>query len=216
MIVAVCVPCYERPPHSKFPVAVDSMTEIYSGFVSRYGASNIVLAGDSAGGNLCLTIALNAFKNRGLPAPAGLVLVSPWCDLTEAAEASPSMSENAATDYLPVPLISDFARDYVASVTALSDPLVSPLLADSEDLKAACPKAFLCYGTGEELLDQGRALAAKLLPAAVVELEGMPHVSPLFATPVYGEGPGEPGGELPEPVRGLNAIVDFINNDIWV
>jgi epsilon-lactone hydrolase len=194
------------------------MTDIYAQFVKYYGASNVILAGDSAGGNLCLSTAINAFKNKGLPPPGGVVLISPWCDLTSASMDSPSMTDNAPTDYLPPELVSKFADDYVTDASDLDDELVSPVRADAQVLREACPNTFLCYGTGEELLDQDRALASKMQPAEVVELIGMPHVSPLFATAVYGEGGSEgrreeKGGEedVPQPVVGLDAIIKFIN-----
>ncbi|GMH64911.1 hypothetical protein TrRE_jg2890, partial [Triparma retinervis] len=212
----ICVPLYQRPPHFKYPVAVDQMTDIFAQFVKYYGASNVILAGDSAGGNLCLTTAINGFKNRGLPPPGGVVLISPWCDLTSASMDSPSITANSPTDYLPPDLISRFADDYVTDASDLDNELVSPVLADAQVLREACPNTFLCFGTGEELLDQDRTLAEKMQPAEVVELVGMPHVSPLFATAVYGEGgDGEEEEEeeedVPQPVVGLNAIINFVN-----
>ncbi|KAJ4492334.1 hypothetical protein C8R41DRAFT_765666, partial [Lentinula lateritia] len=43
--------------------------------------SKIVLAGDSAGGNLCST-ALTVLCDMGMPLPARAILISPWVDLT--------------------------------------------------------------------------------------------------------------------------------------
>jgi acetyl esterase/lipase len=226
----VVVPDYSRPPHSLFPKAVDEMVSIYKQLVSYYGASNVILAGDSAGGNLCLTTAIKAVRDEGLEAPGGIVLISPWCDLTEASVDALSMTTNEPTDYLPIALTSRFAEDYVANGNLRSNPLVSPVFADVETLKAACPRVFHCYGTGEELMDQNRALRANLEAAGgmyeALELEGMPHVSPLFAAPVYGASPASEGGEdveaaagggnggddvPPAPVQGLNAIAAYIN-----
>jgi len=51
------------------------MTDVYEQLVKYYGAPNIILAGDSAGGNLCLTVSLNALQNRDLPAPGKVVLI---------------------------------------------------------------------------------------------------------------------------------------------
>lgn len=81
----ICVPLYSRPPHARFPVALDQMTDIYESMCSYYGASNVILVGDSAGGNLCLTTALNAFQ-KGLPPPGKMALLSPWVDLTKESE----------------------------------------------------------------------------------------------------------------------------------
>jgi acetyl esterase/lipase len=43
--------------------------------------SQVVFAGDSAGGGLCLTV-LTILRDLGLPMPAGATLISPWVDLT--------------------------------------------------------------------------------------------------------------------------------------
>ncbi|KAF8195687.1 alpha/beta-hydrolase [Mycena galopus ATCC 62051] len=60
-------------------------------------SSKIVLAGDSAGGGLCLaTLAL--LRDMGLPMPAGAALISPWVDLTHS---FPSVMENTETDIIP-------------------------------------------------------------------------------------------------------------------
>jgi hypothetical protein len=55
--------------------------------------SKIVFAGDSAGGNLCITV-LTILRDMGLPLPAGAVLISPWVDLTHS---FPSVMQNTAT-----------------------------------------------------------------------------------------------------------------------
>ncbi|KAG2156229.1 hypothetical protein DEU56DRAFT_936926 [Suillus clintonianus] len=60
-------------------------------------ASKIVLAGDSAGGALCLTM-LTVLRDLGQPLPAGAVLISPWVDLTHS---FPSIHTNTATDIIP-------------------------------------------------------------------------------------------------------------------
>jgi acetyl esterase/lipase len=57
----------------------------------------IVVGGDSAGGGLALAL-LQTIRDAGLPAPAGGVLISPWCDLTHS---FPSIYENTVTDLLP-------------------------------------------------------------------------------------------------------------------
>jgi hypothetical protein len=60
-------------------------------------ASKIVLAGDSAGGGLCVNL-LIILRDMGLELPAGAVLISPWVDMTHS---FPSVMENVATDIIP-------------------------------------------------------------------------------------------------------------------
>ncbi|PCH41474.1 alpha/beta-hydrolase [Wolfiporia cocos MD-104 SS10] len=59
--------------------------------------SRIVIAGDSAGGGLCLTM-LTVLRDMGLQQPAGAVLISPWVDMTHS---FPSVTKNTATDIIP-------------------------------------------------------------------------------------------------------------------
>ncbi|KAG6903465.1 hypothetical protein C0995_005488 [Termitomyces sp. Mi166 len=59
--------------------------------------SKIVLAGDSAGGGLCVTV-LTILRDLGLPTPAGAVLISPWVDLTHS---FPSIMDNQDADIIP-------------------------------------------------------------------------------------------------------------------
>ena len=44
-------------------------------------AKKIVLAGDSAGGALCVAL-LTVLRDLGIVQPAGAALISPWVDLT--------------------------------------------------------------------------------------------------------------------------------------
>lgn len=56
-------------------------------------AQKIAIAGDSAGGGLCLAL-LTVLRDLSLPLPAGAVLISPWVDLTHS---FPSILENTDT-----------------------------------------------------------------------------------------------------------------------
>ena len=214
----VLAPEYTRPPAAAYPVALDEMVSVYRKVVGFYDPANVIVAGDSAGGNLALTVTMKAIAS-GLPAPRALLLISPWCDLTAAALDAPSMAANAPTDYLPLPLIGHFADDYADGADA-SDPLISPGLAPSFD---ALPPAFVSYGTGESLMDQVEALVAALQRAGRLAgshaADQMPHVSPLFAPLVYGPSApaadGAADGALPPPpVAALDAIEAYVKS-LW-
>ena len=73
---------YRRPPEHPWPTPVDDALLAYERLLERASAHHIVLAGDSAGGGLCLTLMLR-LKERGLPLPNAAVLLSPWVDLTD-------------------------------------------------------------------------------------------------------------------------------------
>lgn len=207
----VVAPEYTRPPQAQYPVALDEMVGVYSALLAHYPASRVIIAGDSAGGNLSLTVALAAAA-KGLPKPAGLLLLSPWCDLTASSVNAPSMSANAPTDYLPLPMVERFATDYSGKVPT-SDALISPMLATPDALAAALPPTFVAYGTGESLEDQVRTLVGHMHKAGVLagthEGEGMPHVYPLFASLVYGTDASAGRHAGTPPVQALEQFAAF-------
>ena len=78
----VVAPEYRRAPESTFPAAVDDAVAVYRALLAE-GVSNtdIVMAGDSAGGGLALACMI-ASRRAGLPVPAAGIVFSPWTDLT--------------------------------------------------------------------------------------------------------------------------------------
>lgn len=96
---------YRLAPQYPFPCAIQDLLAAYI-FLIRppEGAAHrpvrpehIVIAGDSAGGGLSLAL-LQVIRDSGLPAPAGGVLISPWCDLNHS---FPSILTNTDTDVIP-------------------------------------------------------------------------------------------------------------------
>lgn len=96
---------YRKAPQYPFPCAIQDCLAAYLFLIQppegakhqAISPSSIVIAGDSAGGGLALAV-LQVIRDAGLPAPAGGVLISPWCDLTHS---FPSILQNTATDILP-------------------------------------------------------------------------------------------------------------------
>lgn len=107
-----------RPPEHPCPVAIDDSIRAYR-WMLQLGISpvDIYLAGDSAGGALAVSTCI-ALVNFQDPAPAGLVLMSPWVDVSDGRGESssntgivdggtcnvqrPSFGDNATTDYITV------------------------------------------------------------------------------------------------------------------
>jgi acetyl esterase/lipase len=68
---------YRLAPEYPFPAALDDCTKAYRWLLSRgFKPSDIVIGGDSAGGNLTLTTILN-LRDKGVPLPKGGVCISP-------------------------------------------------------------------------------------------------------------------------------------------
>ncbi|KAL8280896.1 hypothetical protein RQP46_006575 [Phenoliferia psychrophenolica] len=96
---------YRLAPQYPFPCALSDALASYLYLIrpppgakhKPVDPAKLTLAGDSAGGGLCLAL-LCLIRDSGLPAPAGAMLISPWCDLTHS---FPSILENTDTDILP-------------------------------------------------------------------------------------------------------------------
>ena len=74
-------PDYRRAPEFPFPAAVDDAVAVYRALLAEgISSTDIVFAGDSAGGGLALACMLAA-RRSGLPVPAAGILFSPWTDL---------------------------------------------------------------------------------------------------------------------------------------
>jgi monoterpene epsilon-lactone hydrolase len=90
---------YRLPPVATLPAPIEDALATYRHLLDEgHAPERIVVAGDSAGGHLALTLALHVTE-AGLPAPAALVLLSPWSDL---GLTGASIATNAARDpFLP-------------------------------------------------------------------------------------------------------------------
>lgn len=83
---SVLTPDYRVAPEHPYPAALEDAVACYKWLLSQgWFGSQIVLAGDSAGGGLamCLTMYL---RDHDMPLPAGIVAMSPWTDLTAGGE----------------------------------------------------------------------------------------------------------------------------------
>nr|WP_246345894.1 alpha/beta hydrolase [Conexibacter arvalis] len=172
---------YRLPPEATLPAPVDDALAVYRHLLDAgHAPERIVVAGDSAGGNLALALALHAAEAR-LPVPAALMLLSPWADLTMSL---PSHVRNAGLD----PFIPETALRRCARVAAGGvDPAnwrVSPLLAPDE-LWRSLPPTLVQAGSTEVLLDDGVRIARRVAAAGTrAELhvfDRQPHVAPLWA-----------------------------------
>ncbi|MCI6713415.1 MAG: alpha/beta hydrolase [Lachnospiraceae bacterium] len=164
---------YRLAPEHPYPAATEDAMQVWNYLMLLgYGARDIILAGDSAGGNLALSLTLK-LKEEGRLLPRGLVLMSPWTDLTSSGK---SYISKAEID--PVPngaYLEKMIRNY-AEGQELTNPLISPLFGDY----VGFPPTYIQVGNNEILLDDSVMLYKKLLKANVsVKLEmfkGMWHV----------------------------------------
>ena len=184
---------YRLAPEHRFPAAPDDCHRAYRWLLAQgVSASQIVIAGDSAGGNLAL-VTLHRIKMAGEPMPACAVLVSPVVDFTLS---SKSLVTNQARDpmFTLAGLIA--LRQLYASPEEFLDPSVSPVYADY----AGFPPLLFQAGDLEVLRDESIRAAARAHAAGVpVELEIWADMAHVFqALP------------LPQAAAATEAIVRFI------
>jgi acetyl esterase/lipase len=141
------VPDFRLAPEHPFPAALEDALSAYRWLVDQAGdASRVTLAGDSAGGALCLSLLLS-LKAEGEPMPAGAVLMCPGVDLTGRLLAPVDHPH-------PFDEIERVAQAYLAG-HPVDDPLVSPLLADVHTL----PPMLIQCATGDRARPEAEAFA---------------------------------------------------------
>jgi epsilon-lactone hydrolase len=168
---------YRLAPEHPYPAAVDDALAAYQALLRNGTApSDIIFAGESAGGGLAVATLVNA-RDHGLPLPAAAFVMSPYADLTLAGA---TMETKRAAD----PLMSrELLQPRVPDYTAGQDPalgLISPIFADLSGL----PPLVIQAGSHEVLLDDAIRLARQAATADVaVTLDitpGVPHVFQAF------------------------------------
>ncbi|KJZ78471.1 hypothetical protein HIM_01862 [Hirsutella minnesotensis 3608] len=93
----VFAPKYRLAPQYPFPCGLQDCLSAYLYLLESQDPSTIILAGDSAGGGMVISL-LCILRNQGVPLPAGAILISPWVDLTHS---FPSVAGEAPLDYIP-------------------------------------------------------------------------------------------------------------------
>jgi acetyl esterase/lipase len=163
-------PNYRLAPENPFPAAVDDAVAAYRGLLANgHSPQRIVVAGDSAGGGLALSLML-ALRAAGTPLPAASALFSPWTDLAATGESIRTNASRCAM--FNGADISPSARYYLAGADP-RNPLASPLYADLSGL----PPLVIHVGADECLRDDSTRVAEKARAAGVpVELKIWPVV----------------------------------------
>lgn len=164
---------YRLAPEHPYPAATDDALKAWNYLMYLgYGARDVIVAGDSAGGNLALSLTLRLKEQERL-LPRGLVLLSPWTDLTKSGKSYESRKE--VDPVLDHEYLDRMIENY-AGGQALSDPLISPLFGNFKGF----PPTYIQVGDNEILLSDATLLHKKLLKENVSAhldvYKGMWHV----------------------------------------
>ncbi len=166
---------YRLAPEHRFPCGLEDCYAVARTlFCETDGvcADDVILIGDSAGGNLAAALSLMA-ADRGEFMPRRQVLIYPAVQ-SDFGEMSPfrSVRENGQGYLLTAKKIADYLSLYMRSEADLRNPYFSPLLAGS---LAGQPKTLVITAEFDPLRDEGEAYAARLAEAGVaVEVHRVP------------------------------------------
>lgn len=184
---------YRLAPEFPYPAALEDALEAWEYLMHQgWGAKNVILAGDSAGGNLALELTL-ALKEAGRFQPGRLVLFSPWTDMTASGA---SYTQREALDPMLTEQYIRSVRSAYAPGADYSQPQFSPLFADLSGL----PPTLIQVGEREILASDSeelqKALIAAGVPCVLQSWPDMWHVFQMFPLKSAGDA--------------MSAIADFL------
>lgn len=191
---------YRIAPEHVYPAALDDAAQVYAELLNRgVNPKDIIVFGDSAGGNLALELAIR-LREENLPQPAVLILASPW---TTFEATLPSRINNADRDFVlgrTNPFMYEGVRNPVYNGDLpLNDPRLSPIYADLTGL----PPTLIQIGGHELFVDEGIELLKKAtadeLNVTLSVYQGMPHVFAMLLP------------DLDDSIKSFAEIKSFVN-----
>ena len=169
---------YRLAPEAKFPAASDDCLAATRWAVANAAAlgadpGRVLIAGDSAGGNLAAVTALR-IRDQGGPRLLGQLLIYPVTDYYD--PGTPSMTENAEGYGLTRAGMIWFWNHYLRKPSDAANPHASPLRAS--DL-GGLPPALVVTAEYDPLRDEGESYAERLrqagVPTQMKRWDGMNH-----------------------------------------
>lgn len=191
---------YRLAPEHPFPAALEDTLAAYHYLLDQgYSPQEIVLGGDSAGGNLTLSCLL-ALKAAGEPLPAGAICLSPATDLTGSGDSFTTKTKVDPIVILPasgIPIHEPYTRGQ-----DLTNPLISPLFGDLHGL----PPILIHVGEDEILLDDSTRFVEKAcvsgVKAQLVVWKNMFHVFQSY------------GPLIPQAQKSIDQLGQFIRDTL--
>jgi acetyl esterase/lipase len=191
---------YRLAPEHPYPAAHEDAMKAWR-FLRGQGiaARNIVVGGDSAGGNLTITL-INRLRAAGEEQPLCAWLASPWTDLTMSGASLEA--KDHVDPLIHKPYLEELAGAYAPPPFIRKDPLISPLFADL----AGFPPTLIQVGSAETLLDDSVRFSRALGLADVsVTLQIWPDM--IHAWPMW-------NAKLTEGRQALEQMGEFVRR--WI
>ena len=175
---------YRLAPEYPYPAALEDAQKAWDYLMHQgWGAKDVILVGDSAGGNLALELTL-ALKEEERFLPGRLVLFSPWTDMTASGD---SYTQREELDPMLTNRYIRAVRSAYAPGADYRQPCFSPLFGDL----AGFPPTLIQVGEREILYSDSKRLQEALIAAGVpCVLQSWPdmwHVFQMFPLKSAGE-----------------------------
>lgn len=147
---------YRLAPEAPYPAAIEDGLKVWDFLMQKgYGAKNVILAGDSAGGNLALELTLS-LKAAERILPRALTLFSPWTDMSCSGNSYETNKEKDPT--ITLEYVECVRTAYAGEDADFTNPDLSPLFADVSGF----PPTLIQVGSLEVLKDDSEKLAKKI------------------------------------------------------
>ena len=191
---------YRLAPEHKYPAPLEDGMKIWNYLMDKgYSSDKVLLAGDSAGGNLVLCMTMKLIKEE-LLSPKGLILFSPWTDMTATAK---SYEKYKDKDPILTKEYIEGVRDaFIGEDADYADSKYSPLYGDFTSF----PPTLIMVGRNELLLDDSVQLQKKIRNAggeAIIDIEK-------DGWHVYQQMP------LPIATRAMKRVADYVSKIIYM
>lgn len=151
----VITPFYPTAPEAPYPAAHKAAQDFVSYLIKTQPQQPIIVAGDSAGGALSLSVLQN-LSPKQQSSIIGCLLISPWIDPL-AQEGS--IQSNAQNDVGDRAFVVSCYHSYLQNANPLSQ---HPLKFSSNNIPTFLPPVFISIGSAEILLDQVLLLAQQI------------------------------------------------------
>lgn len=191
---------YRLAPEHKYPAPLEDGMKIWNYLMDKgYSPDKVLLAGDSAGGNLVLCMTMKLIREE-LLSPKGLILFSPWTDMTATAKSYEKYKEK--DPILTKEYIEGVRDAFIGEDADYADSKYSPLYGDFTSF----PPTLIMVGRNELLLDDSVQLQKKIKNAggeAIIDIEK-------DGWHVYQQMP------LPIATRAMKRVADYVSKIIYM
>lgn len=165
---AVVFPVYEPSPEAQYPQTTNDLFSVLNymvDYAAKYNldSSQLVVAGDSVGGNMAAVMAIMAKEKDNKPKIDFQLLLYP---VTDADFYNQSYKDFADGPWLTRQAMEWFWDQYAPDISRRDEIYASPLRAKAEQL-AGLPPALVITDENDVLRDEGEAYARKLSKAGV-------------------------------------------------